>query len=96
MPLRILVLIASPRGLAQLDVEKERENLTRALQPLLESGSVAVEWIEHATWPTVQDRLLAECWHIVHFIGHGDFDIDREEGVLALENDYWKAEPDSC
>ena len=88
LPLRILALIASPRGLAQLDIEKERENLTRALQPLLESGSVAVEWLEHATWPTVQDRLLADCWHIVHFIGHGDFDIDREEGVLALENDY--------
>jgi hypothetical protein len=88
LPLRILVLIASPRGLAQLDIEKERENLTLALHPLLDSGSVAVEWLEHATWPTVQDRLLAEVWHIVHFIGHGDFDIDREVGVLALENDY--------
>jgi CHAT domain len=87
LPLRILALIASPRGLAQLDTEKEKDNLTRALQPMINSGSVAVEWLEHATWPAVQDLLLAESWHIIHFIGHGDFDIDRDEGVLALEND---------
>ena len=93
LPLRILALIASPRGLAQLDIEKERENLTRALQPMINAGSVAVEWLEHATWPTVQDRLQAESWHIIHFIGHGDFDTDRDEGVLALENDSGRLNP---
>jgi hypothetical protein len=87
LPLKILAPIASPRGLALLDVEKERNNLTQALRPLLERGAVVVQWLGHATWPALQDTLLSDSWHIVHFIGHGDFDIERDEGVLALETE---------
>jgi hypothetical protein len=88
LPLKVLAPIASPRGLAALDVEKERDNLTQALQPLVQRGGVAVEWLEHATWEALQDSLMSDNWHVVHFIGHGDFDIERDEGVLALENEH--------
>ena len=87
LPLRILALIASPRGLAVLDVEKEKEDLARALAQPIERGSVVLQWLEHTTWPALQDALLTDSWHVVHFIGHGDFDIERDEGVLALENE---------
>ena len=87
LPLRILAVIASPRALAPLDVDKERENLTRALEPLLRRGAVTVQWLEHATWMALQDTLLSGTWHVVHFIGHGDFDFERDEGVLALEKE---------
>ena len=87
LPLKILAPIASPRGLAPLDVEKEREDLTQALRPLVDRGAVVVQWLEHATWPALQDTLLSDSWHVVHFIGHGDFDIERDEGVLALETE---------
>ena len=87
LPLRILAVIASPRGLAPLDVDKERENLTRALGPLVRRNAVTVQWLEHATWPALQDALLSGTWHVVHFIGHGDFDMERDEGVLALEKE---------
>jgi hypothetical protein len=86
LPLRILALIASPRGPAPLDVEREREHLSQALLPLTQHGDVVVEWLEHATWSALQETLLSGSWHIVHFIGHGDFDIEQDEGVLALEN----------
>ena len=98
LPLRILVLIASPRGLAQLDIEKERANLTLALGPLIKDGKVAVRWLEHTTWQALQDALLTESWHVVHFIGHGDFDIERDEGAIALETEQgWqhRVPPDS-
>jgi hypothetical protein len=28
--------------------------------------------------------LLGWPWHVLHFTGHGDFDPDKDEGVLAL------------
>ncbi len=37
-----------------------------------------------STWAGLHEMLLAGPWHVLHFIGHGDFDPDRDEGVLAL------------
>jgi uncharacterized protein YjiK len=80
-PLRILGIVSSPRGLYQLDVDKEKDNLTRALAG---NASVQLTWAPSASWADLQDVLLSGTWHVVHFIGHGDFDPDRDEGVLAL------------
>ncbi|HXL90647.1 MAG TPA: CHAT domain-containing protein [Streptosporangiaceae bacterium] len=80
-PLRILGIVSSPRGLYPLDVEKEKDNLTNAIAG---TGSVQLTWAESATWADLQDVLQSGTWHVVHFIGHGDFDPDRDEGVLAL------------
>jgi len=80
-PLRILGIVSSPRGLYPLDVDKEKDNLTKALAS---NRSVRLTWAPSATWADLQDVLLSGTWHAVHFIGHGDFDPDRDEGVLAL------------
>jgi hypothetical protein len=73
-------------------VEKEQEQLTRALARVRTAGLVEVHWAPEATWATLQDLLLGEDWHAVHFIGHGDFDVDRDEGVLALVGDDGRAD----
>jgi len=86
-PLQILGVVSSPRGLVALDVEKEQEQLDRALARPRSDGLVNVHWAPEATWATLQDLLLGREWHVVHFIGHGDFDIDRDEGLLALTRD---------
>ena len=84
LPLRVLAMVSSPRGLPPLDVEHERELLEEALRPHLDAGRVQVEWLEPVTWSGVHDRLLEQEWHVLHFIGHGTFDIDTDEGVLAF------------
>lgn len=43
-PLRILGVVSSPRGLTALDVEKEQDELARALERAVESGLVEVHW----------------------------------------------------
>jgi hypothetical protein len=80
-PLHILGIVSSPRGLYPLDVEKEKENLAKALAG---NRSIQLTWAPSATWADLQDVLLSGTWHVVHFIGHGDYDSDRDEGVLAL------------
>jgi hypothetical protein len=83
-PLRVLGVVSAPRGLAALDTAREREQLTAALAGLAASGLAELVWAPSATWDTLLETLLAGPWHVLHFIGHGDFDADRDEGVLAL------------
>jgi hypothetical protein len=76
--------VSSPRGLPALDVGREQELLESALSGLAAAGLAEVTWALSATWADVQDMMLAGHWHVPHFVGHGDFDPDRDEGVLAL------------
>jgi len=83
-PLRILGMISSPRGLPPLDVDAEKELLEEALRPHLDAGRVQIDWIDQVTWTAVHDRLLEREWHVLHFIGHGTYDAETDEGVLAF------------
>ena len=91
-PLRILGIVSSPRSWVPLDVEKEQEQLTRALAGPRAAGLVEAHWAPEATWAALQDLLLGGQWHAVHFIGHGYFDVDRDEGGLALVGDDGRAD----
>ncbi|MFI9155547.1 CHAT domain-containing protein [Streptomyces sp. NPDC053367] len=83
-PLRILVVIASPRGLPLLDSEGEREQLEQALAEQVDSELVELAWLTDASWDTLHSRLMDGPWHIVHFIGHGDYGEHAKEGQIAL------------
>jgi hypothetical protein len=83
-PLRILGLVSSPRDLPPLDVQAEKGHLDRALAGPIADGLVEVTWVPTATWAGVQARLLAGEWHVLHFVGHGDYDTRTDEGLLAL------------
>ena len=83
-PLRILGVISSPRGLPALAVGKERDQLECALARPVSRGLAELHWAPSATWADLQDLLLDGEWHVLHFIGHGDFDPGQDEGVLAL------------
>ena len=49
-PLRILGLVASPRGLSPLDVDAEKGYLTEALAGPVADGLVELDWVPEATW----------------------------------------------
>ena len=91
-PLRILGVVSSPRGLPALDVDKEQDQLARALARPASQGLAELHWAPTATWADLQDLLLDGEWHVLHFIGHGDFDPDRDEGVLALTREDGRAD----
>jgi len=86
LPLRILVVIASPRDQEPLNVEQERCNISTALQ---NNPDVEIEVLEHATCSELQKKLskaVAERkpFHILHFIGHGKH--QRGQSYLLFEN----------
>ena len=83
-PLRILGVAASPRNLPGLDVEAEKQRLEEALAEPMAAGRVVVEWLNPAAWSSLHAQLLRGHWHVLHFIGHGDFNPQTNEGRLAL------------
>ncbi|MDT3399138.1 CHAT domain-containing protein [Streptomyces sp. B1866] len=86
-PLRILGLVAAPRGYAELDAEAERRHLEQALARPVAEGLAELVWAPRASWEAIHDLLLSGERHILHFIGHGDYDAVTEEGVLVLEGE---------
>ena len=58
-PLQVLAMVASPRGLASLDVELERANLEEALQDLTAAGSLSGQGCFLVTTVTLE---IPECF----------------------------------
>jgi len=94
-PLKILVLISSPEEYPKLDVQKEWEMLNQALKPLLDRKSVVLERLEHPTLGALQKTLRKEKVHIFHFIGHGKYFEDKQDGMLLLEDEKGRGRPTS-
>lgn len=88
VPLRILVVLSDPKDVAKLDVEHEWERLQTALADLQTRGLIALERLAGATLESLQRRLRQTDMpvHILHFIGHGDYDEKRGLGGLLWED----------
>jgi len=87
-PLRVLALISTPRDYQQLvEADREWKRLGAALRPLLGSGRIEIERLDHPTSEALESRLLTgQPVHVLHFIGHGGFSELRGEGVLVFED----------
>jgi hypothetical protein len=83
-PLRILAMVAHPDELESLNIDHEKRQLHRALAGLERSGRVQLIWAQGQTWWDLQEALDHSSSHILHFIGHGGFNSQTGEGVLAL------------
>ncbi len=86
-PLRLLVVIASPKDEVRLDTDAEKQRILGALKPLVETGQLQISIIEGPdTWERIIDTLMPDQTHILHFIGHGAFDERNQQGVLVMED----------
>jgi CHAT domain len=85
-PLRVLMMISSPSDYPQLDVERESAKMNEALADPIQRGLVTVERQEDATLSELQRRLRKGQYHIFHFVGHGGFDEQAQDGILVLED----------
>jgi len=91
-PLRVLGVVAAPKDLAPIDVAEEKRRVSEALAETVRDGRVVLDWVASGTWADVQDRLLNDVWHVLHFVGHGGYDPAADEGVLALVGDNGNAD----
>ncbi len=76
LPLSILGIIANPKDLPELDIEREKQRIEKSLT-----------WLPGRTCHDLQRAMRSGTWHIIHFIGHGGFNVEEDEGLISLEND---------
>jgi DNA-binding beta-propeller fold protein YncE len=84
-PLRILGMVSSPGDMPALDAERERGHLEQACRSLTDKGLLEIDWVAEASLAGLLKYLNEGDYHIFHFIGHGDFDEQAEDGVLLFE-----------
>ena len=84
LPLRVLGVVSVPPDLAAVGASQERDLLGHALASAVSAGLVEVTWAPSATWSGLHELLLSGDWQVLHFIGHGAFDRERDTGVIAL------------
>ena len=82
-PLSILVVGASPNGYAKLDLKREIKDLKQALS----LPGIKVESVEDCTLYRLKQIADIEKPHVLHFIGHGDFDSESKEGKIFFVNE---------
>ena len=46
-----------------------------------------IDLLDDATLPVLRKRLQSGPYHILHFIGHGAFDRQTQEGVVVLKDE---------
>ena len=91
-PLRILMMAASPTDFPALDVVDEWNKTREALQGLLTSGRVELDRVPTGTLAALRDKLRDGEYHVFHFIGHGRYDPNTQDGVVALEGPEGRAQ----
>lgn len=87
-PLRILALLSSPVDHEpRLEVAEEWKRLQTALDPLVQRELVMLDRLDQATWPALQSHLRKSTVHILHFVGHGYYNPQAENGGLLFEDE---------
>ena len=83
-PLRMLGVVVNLPGLEPIDVAAEKRWIEEATARLRELGLLELTWLEGASVRALQRKLRRGSWHIFHFIGHGEFDEQKDEGHLLF------------
>lgn len=83
-PLKILVVISSPKDLPPLNVQQEEQKLRAAVRDLTQREELEIAVLPEVTVMAFREALQHD-FHLVHFVGHGILDNNR--GYLAFENE---------
>lgn len=86
-PINLLAILAGPTDYPALEIEQEWNNLNDALSPLQKEGKVTLTRLNPPTLDELQSVLRRGTYHIIHFIGHGEFNKTAQQGALVFEND---------
>ncbi|MEP6648802.1 MAG: CHAT domain-containing protein [Lapillicoccus sp.] len=90
-PLRVLVVLASPTDLPELDVEGEWLRMQDMLASRVASRAVQLDRLPAPTTTELAAWLRSREVHVLHVVGHGDYDENQQEGVLYFGDQYGRS-----
>ncbi len=91
-PLRILVVIAAPDDQEELDIEREMSVVQEAVDDAIRQGHIHLDILTDATVATLRQTLKQEGYHILHYIGHGEYSYKQRRGFLCFEGETGETE----
>jgi hypothetical protein len=83
IPLRILVVLSNPFN--DLDIGSEKGYLNDALVELIAAGQAQLSFLENPSSVALNKALLRGEPTILHYAGHGGFDVNAGQGYLLLQ-----------
>lgn len=89
-PLRILLVTARPTHVGFVDPRSIARELLDEVQPQIDAGSIALEFLRPPTLSALRARLSDTTKppiQVLHFDGHGIFDLEQGQGLLAFEDE---------
>jgi formylglycine-generating enzyme required for sulfatase activity len=92
-PLKVVVVSAQPKDLPALAAGEEWEHLRAALGGKASSRRVHLEVLPSSTFEALAERLHRGPCHVLHFLGHGSFDVPSKTGKLFFEDDRGRSAP---
>lgn len=92
-PLHVLAVIAGPTDYPALDVETEWGKVQKALGPLVDQGTVQLHRLADPSLAGLQKYLRRVDVHVLHFVGHGDFDSASSTGTLIFADEHGRGRP---
>jgi hypothetical protein len=87
-PLQIMVVMSNPKGTMNLNLDEERRQIEETWGKLL---NVKVDFVP-PVGTEIRKRLRETTYHVIHYMGHGDFD-DAGVGLLLLEKEDHSPDP---
>jgi hypothetical protein len=89
LPLRLLIVSASPQDLPPLEIDAELARIEGALTQCTQDHLIRFDILRNVTTRALR-AALREPYHALHFVGHGAFDDDV--GSLAFEDEHSDAD----
>jgi hypothetical protein len=74
-PFRVLVVASEPTDMPQVNAIAETQAIVNVLDPLVKSRAIDLRFCQPPTLQQLGQMLQQEPYHVVHFIGHGDFEV---------------------
>ena len=91
--LRILVVISSPVDQEELNTESEWRKINEALADPIADGRIHLDRLPAATMSQLAAWMRRHEVHVLHFVGHGDYDTRLQDGVLLFSDAYGRSVP---
>jgi hypothetical protein len=97
LPLRVLVAIASPTDKPPAQMATEVAAIKKVVEPLTANKVLQVDFVQQATRSEVAAKLNDKPYDVLHFIGHGGFDVvgdvDAPRAHLCFQRPDGRSDP---
>ena len=92
-PLRVLALLSSPADMPTINIEREAQILQETMLDHVKEGNVELNILTSVTVDSLQMALVRYRPDLVHFVGHGVYDQEKQSGVLLVEDENGHGRP---